>query len=170
VTAPATRYRENAEHELSTVHHLLDIAAPPEVVFRSLTTAEGLSAWWTTEVTAGEPMVGADLSFTFRGPFNPQMRIVELDRPACVTWKGTGGHDAWGKTTTIRFQLDPADGGTVVRFWHELSPDTAPDTLANVNFNWGYYLDSLRLACETGTGKPFQPKVAGARVGASGLA
>jgi hypothetical protein len=23
------------------------------------------------------------------------------------------------------------------------------------NFNWGYYLDSLRLYCETGTGKPY---------------
>ena len=24
------------------------------------------------------------------------------------------------------------------------------------NFNWGCYLESLRLYCETGTGKPFQ--------------
>jgi hypothetical protein len=24
-------------------------------------------------------------------------------------------------------------------------------------FNWGYYLESLRLLCTTGTGKPFQP-------------
>ena len=25
------------------------------------------------------------------------------------------------------------------------------------NFNWGYYLNSLKLLCETGTGTPFVP-------------
>ena len=165
-----TASAQHTEQKLSTVHHLLDIAAPPEVVFGSLTTAEGLSAWWTTEVTAGEPAVGAELRFAFRGPFSPQMRVIELDPPARVTWQGTGGHDAWGKTTTIRFQLGPAGAGTVVRFWHELGPGIGPDTLAGVNFNWGYYLDSLRLACETGKGKPFRPAAAGARVGASTFA
>lgn len=24
------------------------------------------------------------------------------------------------------------------------------------NFNWGYYLESLRLLCATGSGKPFE--------------
>jgi hypothetical protein len=25
------------------------------------------------------------------------------------------------------------------------------------NFNWGYYMESLRLLCTTGAGKPFVP-------------
>jgi hypothetical protein len=26
------------------------------------------------------------------------------------------------------------------------------------NFNWGFYLDSLRMYCEEAKGKPFDPK------------
>lgn len=39
--------------------------------------------------------------------------------------------------------------------------------VASANFNWGYYLDSLRLLCETGHGKPYQSGAPGARVGAT---
>jgi uncharacterized protein YndB with AHSA1/START domain len=155
---------------MRTVHHLFEIAAPRETVFRSLTTAPGLAAWWTTEVNADEVAVGATIRFTFRGPFSPRMRITELDPPAGVAWGGIGGHDAWGRATAIRFRLDAADGGTLVRFWHQLGPATGDDTLAGVNFNWGYYLDSLRLACETGSGKPFRAGSAAARVGADSIA
>ncbi len=31
------------------------------------------------------------------------------------------------------------------------------DSYGIYNFNWGYYLQSLRLFCTTGVGKPFQP-------------
>jgi hypothetical protein len=35
---------------------------------------------------------------------------------------------------------------------------TAEPRVGSVNFNWGFYLDSLRLYCEEGKGKPFDPK------------
>ncbi len=41
--------------------------------------------------------------------------------------------------------------------------------MGTANFNWGYYLDSLRLLCETGCGKPFRSGATGARVGASNI-
>jgi len=34
--------------------------------------------------------------------------------------------------------------------------ELADDYYGVYNFNWGYYLESLRLLCVTGTGKPFQ--------------
>jgi len=48
-----------------------------------------------------------------------------------------------------------------------LGRDLSDDAVASANFNWGYYLDSLRLLCETGSGKPFQVGNARARVSAS---
>lgn len=148
------------------IHHLLEIAAPHERVFGALVTADGLSAWWTTQVRAGDAAVGAQLEFTFRGSFAPRMEIAELDPPVRVVWKGIGGHDAWGETA-IRFELDPAGEETVLRFWHRMGPERSEDAIAGATFIWGYYLDSLRLFCETGTGKPFRPGTPGARVGAT---
>jgi uncharacterized protein YndB with AHSA1/START domain len=151
---------------VSLVHHVFDIQAPPETVFTSITTADGLSSWWTTKVQADNAALGSLFRFTFRGPFNPQLRITEIYPPSLVAWEGVSGHDAWG-TTTIRFQLDSVDDGTKVRFWHQMGPDVSEDAFASANFNWGYYLDSLRLVCETGRGKPYQSGSPDARVGAS---
>lgn len=155
--------------QANTVHHLFEIAAPPESVFGAVTTPEGLAQWWTTQVSAGEAGAGGRIRFSFRGLFNPLMRITELDPPAHVKWQGAGGHDAWGSQTTIRFRFRATDGGTTVDFWHVLGPEVTEENVAAVSFNWGYYLDSLRMFCETGTGKPFQPGTPGARVAASTL-
>jgi uncharacterized protein YndB with AHSA1/START domain len=159
--------REAAAETGQRVCHLFEIRAPCETVFDALTTTEGLAGWWTTGARAEGVAVGADLAFTFGGPFNPRLRVVALDRPALVGWEGVGGHAAWGATTAIRFDLEATDAGTVVRFRHDLGRDASADAVASANFNWGYYLDSLRLLCETGRGKPFRVGAAGARVGAS---
>jgi uncharacterized protein YndB with AHSA1/START domain len=151
---------------VNLIHHVFDIQAPPETVFRSITTAAGLSSWWTTEVQGDSAEVGSQFLFTFRGPFNPQLLITEIESPSRVTWQGVSGHDAWGETT-IRFQMDRIDNATLVRFWHQMGPDRTDDAVASANFNWGYYLDSLRLLCETGRGKPYQAGSSRARVGAS---
>jgi hypothetical protein len=87
-----------------------------------------------------------------------------------VEWQGTTGHEAWGSWTGIEFRIFPVDNGTRVRFQHALGPETDEEGTASANFNWGYYLDSLRTYCEAGTGKPFQPDNPRARVAASAIA
>ena len=160
--------QESGEQSVKTIHHVFEIAATRETVFNALTTAAGLSSWWTTSARADAATVGALLDVTF-GLFNPHLRIAELDPHSNLTWEGIGGHQAWGESTTIRFALEATSRGTLVRFWHQRGHELSDDAVATANFNWGYYLDSLRLLCETGIGKPFQNGVAGARVGASGI-
>lgn len=151
---------------MNLVRHVLDIQTPPESVFPAITSVDGLSSWWTTDVGADGVGLGSLFRFAFRGPFAPELRITEFEPPALVTWEGVRGHDAWG-ATTIRFRLDQVDAGTRVHFWHRMGPERSEEAVASANFTWGYYLDSLRLVCETGHGKPFRPDDAGARVGAS---
>lgn len=150
--------------------HELEIAAPPETVFNAVTTAEGLASWWTTGVSGDPAPAGGLIRFTFRGPFNPAMRVTAFDPPVRVEWQGAGDHEAWGSRTSIAFALRAAGSGTTVRFRHVLGPDAERETAASANFNWGYYLDSLRMFCETGQGKPFQPDNPRARVAASAIA
>jgi len=141
---------------MKTIHHVLDLAAPPERVFASLTTAEGLAGWWTTDVQA-ETAVGAVIDFTFDGDFNPDMRITELERPVVVSWECVGGHEPWA-ANTFRFELEEKVKGeeTLLRFWQHYATELSDDAYGVYNFNWGYYLESLRQLVEIGTGKPFR--------------
>jgi len=65
------------------------------------------------------------------------------------------GHEPW-TDNTFRFELEAKGGATFVRFWQHCARELSDDAYGTYNFNWGYYLDSLRLLCETGSGKPFQ--------------
>ena len=72
-------------------------------------------------------------------------------------WRCVGGHEPWADNT-FRFQLVDLDGGrTRLRFWQEYAVELPDDAYGTYNFNWGYYLESLRLLCVTDAGKPFRP-------------
>jgi hypothetical protein len=66
------------------------------------------------------------------------------------------GHEPW-RHNTFRFELADHDAGTRLRFWQDYAVELSDDAYGIYNFNWGYYLESLRLLCTTGIGKPFVP-------------
>ena len=66
---------------MNFIQHAFDIQAPREKVFTSITTADGLSSWWTTEVQADEAKVGALYHFTFRGPSIRNSGLPRSTRP-----------------------------------------------------------------------------------------
>ena len=99
-----------------------------------------------------EPAVGSVVQFTFGGDFNPQMRVTDLTPGALVAWECVGGHEPWA-ANTFRFELAGQDGGTLVRFWQNYARELSDDAYGNYNFNWGYYLESLRLLTSAGAGQ-----------------
>ena len=114
-----------------------------------------MAGWWSTKVTSPPAAVGARVDWTFVGDFNPVMEITELKDQALLEWKCVGGHDNWDDNT-FRFELHALDDGrTRLRFWQHYATELSDDDYGVYNFNWGYYLESLRLLCATGTGKPF---------------
>jgi uncharacterized protein YndB with AHSA1/START domain len=139
---------------MQVIHHVFDVAAPPARVYPALATADGLAGWWSTRVTA-DLRVGGLISFIFAADFHPRMRIATLSEPHRVEWEMAGGHEPWNGST-FRFDLAEAPAGTRVRFWQGYGRQLGEDAFGVYNFNWGYYLDSLRLYAETGTGKPFR--------------
>jgi uncharacterized protein YndB with AHSA1/START domain len=143
---------------MKTIIHVVDVAVPRERIFEALTTVDGLAAWWTTKV-AGDAGPGGLIDFTFDGQvFNPDMRVTEHSAPSLVGWRCVGGVDQWADNT-FRFELAPRDVATRVRFRQDYAAELSDDEYGIYNYNWAYYLESLRLHCETGTGKPFQAGV-----------
>jgi uncharacterized protein YndB with AHSA1/START domain len=141
---------------MKAILHVVDIPAAPKEVFPALTTIDGLSDWWTTRV-AGDEEEGGTVRFTFiPDMFNPEMRIDSMEEPTTLVWRCVGGADPW-VGATIRFDLREHETGTRLTFRQEYDQPLDDESFGIYNFNWGYYLESLRLLCESGTGKPFRP-------------
>jgi uncharacterized protein YndB with AHSA1/START domain len=138
---------------MKEIIHTLEVGAPVASVEEALTTEAGLSRWWTTGVAAD----GDRISFTFETGFNPVMRVEQHEPGKLVAWAPQSGAEPW-MGSTIRFELGERDGKTGILFRHRYGQDLPDEVFGIFNFNWAYYLESLRLLCETGSGKPFQPE------------
>lgn len=144
---------------MDTIHHLTEIGAPPEEVFEALNSEAGLSAWWTTEVDYPSPGVGETIKFSFEDPFHPEMEVIALEAGQLVRWQGA--NQPW-LDADIRFELTRSErkpGGTTLRFWQRYANDLGDDAFGIFNYNWAYYLESLRLLAEAGEGMPFEAQV-----------
>jgi len=140
-----------------SIHHVVDVEAPAEVLWRALTERNSMAGWWSTEVRSPKAAVGARVEWTFAGDFNPVMEITKLDEETELGWRCVSGHEPW-RDSDFRFQLGALDESrTRLRFWQEYATELSDDAYGIYNFNWGYYLESLRLLCVNGTGKPFRP-------------
>ena len=139
---------------MDTILHVFDVARSPAEVFSAIATEAGLASWWTTKVEADES-VGGEIRFTFvPGGFNPRMRIDALDAPSVAAWTCVGDAEGW-LGASIRFELRDHEAGTRVTFRQGSGEPLDDEAFGVFNFNWGYYLESLRTYCESGHGKPF---------------
>lgn len=139
---------------MPSIKHYFAIMAPVERVFAAVTEQEGLASWWTRE-TVAEPRVGAINEFTFGERWHNKMKVTALEPNRRVEWECIEAAQEW-VGTTITFDLEPRDdGATLVRFGHN---DWAEQTdfFADCNYNWGYYMRSLKQYVETGAGTPFE--------------
>ena len=139
---------------MKTIIHTVHIAAQASAVFGALTTERGVTSWWSTRADL-EPGENGVIRFTFRGDFNPHMRQVRLEPDALVEWECIAGHGNW-QDNRFRFILRPEAEATSLQFVQEYAQELDDDTYGTYNFNWGYYLNSLKKYCETGVGTPYQ--------------
>jgi uncharacterized protein YndB with AHSA1/START domain len=135
--------------------HTVQIHATAQAVYRALTTQEGVTGWWTRKATLDQGEGGV-IRFRFHGDFHPHMRQTTLREPHLVEWRCVEGHSNW-QDNTFRFALGEQSGETLLRFVQEYAQELDDETYGTYNFNWGYYLNSLKHLCETGTGTPFEP-------------
>ena len=72
-----------------------------------------------------------------------------------MSWTCVGGAEQWAGAS-IRFDVQNQEGGSRLVFRQGYGTEIDEESFGVYNFNWAYYLESLRNYCETGTGKPFQ--------------
>lgn len=140
---------------MKTIVHHLRVHASAADIFEALTTSDGLASWWTTHVDA-EPRDGGRVRFTFRGDFHPVMEVTRFEPASRVAWTCVGGHDNWAENRFDFALNEVEDGETDVHFRQEYAQELDDATYGTYNFNWGYYLNSLKQSCETGNGTPYE--------------
>lgn len=140
---------------MKKIIHAVHIHAAPSAVYTALTTEDGLAAWWSKVVTV-EPGVGGAVRFTFAGNFNPVMQQQSLEQDRLVEWTCVAGHDNW-QENNFAFALEERNGETLLMFAQDYAQELSDEVYGIYNFNWGYYLNSLKRYCEEGTGTPFTP-------------
>jgi len=139
---------------MKTILHFVEINAPVDKVYKAISTADGLSNWWTTNVSITDGVV----DFRFMPGMTPDMKITKADPNKTVHWQCIGGHDNW-QGDTFSFDL-MADGDTTkMKFMQNYATEMPDEVYGTYNFNWAYYLNSLKAYAETGKGAPFQSEM-----------
>ncbi|NIR48920.1 SRPBCC domain-containing protein [candidate division KSB1 bacterium] len=139
---------------MAVIKHSVDINASRERVYKAVATEKGLSNWWTKDVTA-DAEVGGKADFRFEGAgFHAVMNITKLGPNAEVEWQCTDSVDEWiGSKFT--FKIEERNRNSLLLFTQHYSKPISDEEYGRFNFNWGYYLHSLKEYCETGQGKPY---------------
>ncbi len=128
-----TLLTDGAQPAVRLERHLPD---PPEVVWRALTEREQLRSWFPCDVVLadGKWEVGSSISF----PFPPEVidltitgQVLEVEEPIRLAF-------TWGEET-LRFELTPLDGGTLLVLIDELAASIA----ARNGAGWETCLDRL---------------------------
>ena len=140
---------------MADIKHHLVINSPAEKIYKAITEKEGIAGWWTNQVKI-KPEVGFIAEFDFGNRYHNEMIIAELIENKKVEWECIEGDEEWIGTRFI-FELENKDKTTVLRF-SQVDWKAATDFYASCNYQWGFYMTSLKNYCETGKGQPFQER------------
>ena len=138
---------------MNKIIHAVDVKSLKQKVYDALTTRQGLAGWWTPDVTA-EIRVGGRIHFRFGTVFHPIMEIVKLTPGRLVQWRCVGGEKDW-ENGRFTFALEDRPPLTLLMFTQDYASELSDETYGRFNYNWAYYLGSLKKLCETGKGTPF---------------
>jgi uncharacterized protein YndB with AHSA1/START domain len=121
------------------------IAAPVEVVWAHLTTAEGLVSWVGPDATA-DPVPGGELRWTHPDGSTVVGRFLELVPHRRLVFSYGWEDGRMGvppESTTVEIDLVERDGATVLRLVHRGLP---LGVVEDHERGWAYFLGVLRDA------------------------
>jgi uncharacterized protein YndB with AHSA1/START domain len=137
---------------MASINHKVGIAGSIKEIYSALTTDQGLSRWWTS-TTSGAGDVGSIISFRF-DTVVVEFEVIELKENTVVGWRHHGEMpDEWSGTI-VSFELRQQHNQVIVMFEHGNWQGSA-DFMAHCSMKWAVFMLSLKLAIETGNGRPY---------------
>jgi uncharacterized protein YndB with AHSA1/START domain len=121
----------------------IPIAASPDVVYRLLTTVDGLKRWIAADAVV-EPEAGGEIRWTHENGATMIGRFIELDPPRRLVFTYGWEDNLMGlppEASTVEIDLVEQPGGTILRLSHRGIP---PDVVEDHRRGWIYFLERLR--------------------------
>ncbi|MCG6912560.1 SRPBCC domain-containing protein [bacterium BMS3Abin03] len=138
---------------MPAIKHYLVINSTTKKIYNAFTTKTGITNWWTSQTEIGSKIGDINI-FNFGTRYHNEMSIADLQPNKRVEWKCIVGDKEWIGTNFV-FELEEKDKDTILRFSH-YNWNEETDFFASCNYQWAYYLGSLKQYCETGIGTPFK--------------
>lgn len=139
---------------MADILHLVPIQASPQAIYEALTTEEGLASWWTDDVAA-EPREGSTAVFRFEGgQVAFRMHVERLQAGEAVEWRVEDPAPPEWSGTRVTWHLRPGEGGETHLLFGHRGWETTENSFPAINYNWAYYLTSLKEYMEKGEGFP----------------
>jgi uncharacterized protein YndB with AHSA1/START domain len=126
-------------------------SSSPEDVYKTLTTIEGLSGWWTINTQGEANKVGGVVQFRF-GAGGFDMKVIELQPPDRVLWEVIDGPEEW-IGTKISWEIRKDGEYTIVLFKHQGWKEPV-EFMHHCSTKWAIFMMSLKSLLETGKGSP----------------
>jgi uncharacterized protein YndB with AHSA1/START domain len=137
---------------MADILHQVGIGATPDRLYTALTDQADLRAWWS-EHTEAEAEVGALNKVSFYGGMVAfELRVKKLEQGKQVVWAVEGGPPDW-LGTDVTWTISVHEGQTMLHLSHSGFASTGGN-FAGVNYNWGWYITSLKFYLEKGEGMP----------------
>jgi uncharacterized protein YndB with AHSA1/START domain len=131
----------------------LTVNVPGEVVFRSVSTADGFRSWWCRDIS-GSDAKGGELVLKFPRGHVATVSLAKSAKPSKVEWV-VKDHNAMTEWigTKIQFDIQPVGPDRAeVSFLHTLAPSC--ECYASCDGAWGFLMGSLKGQLESGRGTP----------------
>ncbi len=140
---------------MANIEHLQTVHAPASKVYETLTTAEGLAEIWTNELIVNN-QVGFVNEFRFGSDDVTKMKIEELIPNKKVVWHCIDSDAEW-IGTMISFDIGEKNGKSFITLRHMNWKEVTP-FYRSCNYNWTFFLYSLKCYCEDGEGIPYHKR------------
>ena len=140
---------------MANIEHLQTVNAPASKVYETLTTAEGLSEIWTNELIVNN-QIGFINEFRFGSDDVTKMKIEELIANEKVVWQCIDSDAEW-IGTIISFDIQEKNGKSFITLRHMNWKEVTP-FYRSCNYNWAFFLYSLKCYCEDGEGIPYHKR------------
>ena len=147
-------------HDSDTIQAEVHVAAPPERVFDALTDPRQLIQWWgekgmyhgthwSTDVSPGGLWRSEGVSDRDGSAFHVSGEYLQIEPPRLLvyTWMASWSGDL---KTVVRWELEPAPGGTLVRLRHSGFAG-APGQAKNHYEGWQRVIGWMQAFVEKGT-------------------
>jgi uncharacterized protein YndB with AHSA1/START domain len=135
---------------MGDVRFRCDVDAPPPRLLEAITTADGIRGFWTSRA-AVPTAVGQTLALEFAQAPRPFDLRLEQSDERTVVWRTESFPPHW-VGTTVRWDVEPRNGGSTVAFAHAGFDDD--DEAGRVAYTWGQIMVRLKQYAETGRSDP----------------